>query len=61
RLGSHYLLHAVIGELHWRLRDERAAADSFRRALSLAHVGPEQVYLTRMLERTAEDNAPLSA
>jgi RNA polymerase sigma factor (sigma-70 family) len=54
RLASHYLLHAVTGELHWRLKDHRAAAESFRRALQLAQVGPEQLYLTRMLERSAE-------
>ncbi len=54
RLESHYLLHAVIGELQWQLKDDRAAAGSFRRALSLAHVGPEQHYLARMLERSAE-------
>lgn len=53
KLENHYLLHAVRGELHWRLRDDGAAAASFRRALALAHVGPEQVYLTRMLERVA--------
>ena len=52
RLESHYLLHAVLGELHWRLEDHRAAAGNFRRALELAQVGPEQLYLTRMLERT---------
>jgi RNA polymerase sigma factor (sigma-70 family) len=56
RLESHYLLHAVIGELHWRLKDHRAAAESFRRALQLAEVGPEQLYLTRMVERA--DEAP---
>jgi RNA polymerase sigma factor (sigma-70 family) len=54
RLDSHYLLHAVTGELYWRLKDERAAAESFRRALGLAHVGPEQVYLSRMLERSEQ-------
>ena len=54
RLESHYLLHAVEGELHWRLKDEPAAAESFRRALTLAHVGPEQAYLSRMLERAAD-------
>ncbi len=53
RLDSHYLLHAVVGELRWRLNDHRAAAESFRRALQLAQVGPEQLYLTRMLERSA--------
>ena len=51
RLESHYLLHAVLGELHWRLNQHRAAAGNFRRALHLAQVGPEQNYLTRMLER----------
>ena len=50
-LESHYLLHAVLGELHWRLNLHRAAAGNFRRALHLAQVGPEQTYLTRMLER----------
>jgi RNA polymerase sigma factor (sigma-70 family) len=54
RLDSHYLLHAVVGELHWRMKNHREAAESFRRALHLAQVGPEQLYLTRMLERSAE-------
>ncbi|HZP60241.1 MAG TPA: DUF6596 domain-containing protein [Opitutaceae bacterium] len=53
RLESHYLLHAVVGELHWRLKNHAAAAESFRRALQLAHVGPEQLYLTRMLDRSS--------
>src|SRR3712207_2463920 len=54
RLESHYLLHAVIGELHWRLHDHRAAAESFRRALQLSQVGPEQHSLRRMLERSSD-------
>lgn len=54
RLETHYLMHAVIGELHWRLKNGRAAAESFRRALALAHVGPEQDHLSRMAERTIE-------
>jgi len=57
RLESHYLLHAVEGELYWRLQDHRAAAESFRRALRLAQVGPEQLYLTRMLGRLSEASA----
>jgi len=52
RLENHYLLHAVSGELHWRMKDHPAAAASFRRALQLSHVGPEQAYLTRMLVRS---------
>jgi RNA polymerase sigma-70 factor (ECF subfamily) len=53
RLESHYLLHAVVGELQWRLKNDKAAAASFRRALQLAHVGPEQLYLTRLLDRSS--------
>jgi predicted RNA polymerase sigma factor len=59
RLESHYLLHAVVGELHWRLKNHGEAAASFRRALQLAQVGPEQLYLTRMLDRSTEaDDQP---
>lgn len=54
KLERHYLLHAVRGELHWRRRDDQAAAQCFRRALQLARVGPEQLYLTRLLERSAD-------
>lgn len=54
RLEKNYLLHAVVGEFQWRLNDHRAASESFRRALHLAEVGPEQLYLTRMLERSGE-------
>jgi RNA polymerase sigma factor (sigma-70 family) len=54
KLESHYLLHAVEGELHWRMGDPASAARSFRRALALAHVGPEQAYLSRMLERSED-------
>lgn len=52
QLESHYLLHAVAGELHRRLQQHDAAAESFRRALALARVGTEQIHLTRLLERT---------
>ena len=52
QLESHYLLHAVSGELQRRLRQHDAAAESFRRALALARVGSEQIHLTRLLERT---------
>jgi len=54
RIESNYLLHAVVGEFHWRLKNHRAAAESFRRALALAQVGPEQLYLTRMLDRVQD-------
>jgi RNA polymerase sigma-70 factor (ECF subfamily) len=53
RLESLYLLHAVVGELNWRLGRHAQAAESFRRALELARVGPEQHRLARMLERSS--------
>jgi RNA polymerase sigma-70 factor (ECF subfamily) len=51
RLESHYLLHAVVGDLQLRINDYAAAATSFRRALELSQVGPEQAHLARLLER----------
>lgn len=51
RFEAHYLLHAVSGELHTRLHNHAAAAASYRRALELAQVGPEQAHLARKLER----------
>jgi RNA polymerase sigma-70 factor (ECF subfamily) len=54
RLSDHYLFHAVEAELHHRRADHAAAAASFRRALELAQVGPEQLYLTRVLGRVEE-------
>jgi RNA polymerase sigma factor (sigma-70 family) len=50
-LDSLHLFHAVAGELHSRLNNHRAAAASYRRALALARVGPEQSHLARLLER----------
>jgi RNA polymerase sigma-70 factor (ECF subfamily) len=54
RIETHYLLHAVIGELQQRLERHREAAESFRRALQLSEVGPEQHHLARMLERASD-------
>ncbi len=51
RLERHYLYHSVSAELHWRRGQHREAAEGFRRALRLAEVGPEQLHLSRMLER----------
>jgi RNA polymerase sigma factor (sigma-70 family) len=52
RLESHHLLHAVAGELQLKLGNHRAAAESFRRALQLAQLAPEQSHLSRMLARS---------
>ena len=49
RLAQNHLLPAVEGEFYWRLKDHRAAAESFRRALQLSRVGPEQAHLARRL------------
>jgi RNA polymerase sigma factor (sigma-70 family) len=61
RLQSHYLWHAVEGEMHWRLRQHEAAAASFRRALQLAQVGPEQSYLERRMQRALDGEGPATA
>lgn len=58
RLETQHLVHAVVGELHQRLGEHRQAAASFRRALALARVGPEQTHLTRQLEQLEADAAP---
>jgi RNA polymerase sigma factor (sigma-70 family) len=51
---SQHLFHAVVGELQQQLANHEAAAESFRRALELAQVRPEQHHLTRMLERSSD-------
>jgi len=58
RLESNYLLHAVVGELQWRQNNHCEAAASFRQALRLAQVGPEQIHLARMLERSLAGERP---
>ena len=58
-MDSHYLFHAVTGELHSRLRNHEAAAASFRRALQLSQVGPEQQHLARQLERATDADGSL--
>jgi len=54
RLENQHLLHAVEGELHWRLQHHETAAQSFRRALQLSPTAPEQQHLNRLLERSVE-------
>ncbi len=51
RLDALHLRHAVEGELHLRFGDRAAAAESLRRALGLARVGPERDHIARMLAR----------
>ncbi len=51
RLESHYLLHAVTGDLQRQAGDHATADKSFRRAIDLAEVGPEQDHLGRLLNQ----------
>ncbi len=53
-LESYYLLHAVLGEFELRLNHQRAAAGHFRKALQLAEIKSEQVFLARRLQACEE-------
>lgn len=53
-LESYYLLHAVLGEFESRLSHTRAAAGHFRKALQLAEIKSEQVFLTKRLQACEE-------
>lgn len=48
-LEAYYLLHAVLGEFELRLNHARAAASHFRKALQLAEIKSEQVFLAKRL------------
>jgi RNA polymerase sigma factor (sigma-70 family) len=50
RLSSYHLLHAVLGELHFKNQNPEAAADHFRQALALAETRPERSHLCQRLE-----------
>ncbi len=49
-LGSYYLLHAVLGEFESRLNHSGTAAGHFKKALQLAEIKSEQVFLAKRLE-----------
>ncbi len=49
-LESYYLLHAVLGEFELRLNHQSAAAGHFRKALQLAEIRSEQIFLSRRLQ-----------
>jgi len=46
-LEDYYLLHAVLGEFAWRLNHRSAAASHFRKAMELAEIKSEQVFLAK--------------
>jgi RNA polymerase sigma factor (sigma-70 family) len=49
-LESYYLLHAVLGEFESRLDHAQVAARHYRKALQLAEIKSERVYLAKRLE-----------
>ncbi len=50
KLNSYYLLYAVQGEFESRLNHSQAAAAHFRKALQLAEIKSEQVFLSKRLQ-----------
>ena len=50
RLENYHLLHAVLGELHFKIQNPEAAADHFRRAIDLTENAPERALLAKRLE-----------
>ncbi len=51
-IRANHLYHAVIGELQQQLGRYAAAAASYRRALELVQVGPEEKHLARLLQHS---------
>lgn len=49
-LESYYLLYAVLGEFEMRMNHSRAAAAHFRKAMQLAEIKSEQVFLSKRLQ-----------
>jgi RNA polymerase sigma-70 factor (ECF subfamily) len=49
-LAAYYLLHAVLGDLEFRLNHHEAAARHFKVALSLAPLESERTFLAKRLE-----------
>jgi RNA polymerase sigma factor (sigma-70 family) len=49
-LGSYYLFHAVLGDFEWQLNRLPIAAAHFQKAMELANMKSEQVFLSKRLE-----------
>lgn len=59
KLNSYYLLHAALGEFEERLNHLPAAAAHFRKALELAELNSERVFLERRIQACdMGDNTP---
>jgi predicted RNA polymerase sigma factor len=50
KLEEYYLLHAALGEFEERLNHREAAAHHFRKAMELAALKSEKVFLAKRLE-----------
>jgi RNA polymerase sigma-70 factor (ECF subfamily) len=59
-LESYYLLHAVLGEFELRLSHSSIAAKHFKKALELAEIKSEQVFLSKRLQ-ACEQNCEKSS
>jgi RNA polymerase sigma factor (sigma-70 family) len=54
KLGSYYLLYAVLGEFEMRSGNLQAAAEQFRKAFELAETKSERAFLLKRLQRCVE-------
>jgi RNA polymerase sigma-70 factor (ECF subfamily) len=59
-LESYYLFHAVLGELESQLNHLPAAASHFRKALELAEMTSEKVFLAGRLQACAQETGELA-
>jgi RNA polymerase sigma factor (sigma-70 family) len=57
QLNCYYLLYAVLGEFEKDLNHREAAMDHFRKALELATMKSEQIFLTRKINELDDDGA----
>ena len=58
QLKSYYLLYAVLGEFEKQLNNFQAAIDNFRKALDLAELTSEQLFLSKRLRDSEEGDLP---
>ena len=57
-LQSYYLFHAVLGDFEWQLNHLPIAAAHFQKALELAEIKSEQVFLAKRLQECGQIPVP---
>jgi RNA polymerase sigma-70 factor (ECF subfamily) len=57
QLNCYYLLYAVLGEFEADLNHRQAAMKHFRKALELATMKSEQIFLTRKIQGLNDSDA----